>query len=175
MTNPRHNGVMQHLRLRVMRDSDLSSVTALNAAAAPALNLLDEDQMRDLIAMCDVRLVATGRDHRVVAFLLSLGMGEPYESENYRWFEERGVRHQYIDRIVVDGSAKGTGVGRALYESVFERARERGAAEVTTEVFVDPPNPGSVTFHERLGFRQLAEQRIRGGSVLVALLARTVA
>lgn len=166
---------MQHLRLRVMRDSDLPAVTALNAAASPALNLLSEDEMAALMSMADVRLVTTGARREVVAFLLSLGMGQAYESENYRWFEERGVRHQYIDRIVVSPSAKGTGVGRALYESVFERARERGAAEVTTEVFLDPPNPGSVAFHEHLGFRQLAEQRIRDGSVLVALLARTVA
>ncbi|MDN4477027.1 GNAT family N-acetyltransferase [Demequina sp. SYSU T00039] len=165
---------MQHLRLRVMRDSDLPAVTALNAAASPALNLLSEDEMRELTTMCDVRLVATGARREVVAFLLSLGMGQAYASENYRWFEERGVRHQYIDRIVVSPTAKGTGVGRALYESVFERARERGAAEVTTEVFLDPPNPGSVAFHEHLGFRHLGEQRIREGSVLVALLARTV-
>lgn len=174
VTLTRHNVAMQHLRLRVMRDSDLPAVTALNSAASPALNELDEPQMRDLAAMCDVRLVATGANRRVVAFVLSLGMGQAYDSENYRWFETRGVRHQYIDRIVVDPSAKGTGVGRALYESVFERARERGAAEVTTEVFLDPPNPGSVAFHERLGFVHLSEQRIRDGSVLVALLARTV-
>jgi len=106
--------------------------------------------------------------------LLSLVQGQPYESENYRWFEERGVRHQYIDRIVVSPSAKGTGVGRAFYESVFERARERGANEVTAEVNLDPPNPSSVAFHERLGFRKLAEQDTKGGTIRVALLARSV-
>lgn len=166
---------MQTLRLRVMRPADLTAVAALNAAAAPAVNLLSEDELAALHRMCDVALVAANREREIIAFLLSLGMGQPYESENYRWFEARGVRHQYIDRIVVAGSAKGTGVGRALYESVFERARERGVTEVTTEVQLDPPNPGSVTFHEHLGFHRIAEQRTRGGSVRVALLARTVA
>ncbi|WP_062390178.1 GNAT family N-acetyltransferase [Demequina iriomotensis] len=165
---------MQTLRLRVMRPADIPAVTALNAAAAPAVNLLTEAELESLHSMCDVALVATDRTRSVIAFLLSLGMGEPYESENYRWFEARGVRHQYIDRIVVAESAKGTGVGRALYESVFERARERGATEVTTEVQLDPPNPGSVTFHEHLGFQRVAEQHTRDGAVHVALLARAV-
>ncbi|WP_296664850.1 GNAT family N-acetyltransferase [Demequina sp.] len=165
---------MQTLRLRVMRPADITSVTALNAAAAPAVNLLSEVEVAELHGMCDVALVATNRDRDVIAFLLSLGMGQPYQSENYRWFEARGVRHQYIDRIVVSSSASGTGVGRALYESVFERARERGATEVTTEVQLDPPNPGSVVFHEHLGFQRVAEQHTRGGTVRVALLARLV-
>lgn len=165
---------MQNLRLRVMRESDVSAVTELNAGAAPAVNLLTEDEVRSLHEMCDVALVATDRDRNVIAFLLSMGPGQPYESENYRWFEERGVRHQYIDRIVVAPSAKGTGVGTAMYESVFERARERGATEVTAEVNVRPHNPGSIAFHERMGFRLLAEQETKGGSVRVALLSRPV-
>lgn len=165
---------MQHLRLRVMREADLPAVTALNAGASPAVNLLTEEELTALHQMCDVALVATDRDRTVLAFLLSLGMGRPYESENYRWFEARGVRHQYIDRIVVAPAAKGTGVGRALYESVFERARERGASEVTTEIFLDPPNESGRAFHEHLGFQEVAQQRIREESVLVSLLARQV-
>jgi predicted GNAT superfamily acetyltransferase len=157
-----------------MRESDIPAVTVLNNSAHPAVTILTEEQVADLFSMCDVALVATNRDRQIIAFLLSLGQGNPYESENYRWFEDRGVRHQYIDRVVVGDSAKGTGIGRALYESVFERARERGANEVTTEVNVFPPNPGSVAFHERLGFRQLAEQDTKGGSIRVALIARPV-
>ncbi len=157
-----------------MRESDLPAVTDLNAGAAPAVNLLSHEEIAALYAMCDVAMVATDRERRVVAFLLSLGSGRDYESENYRWFESRGVRHQYIDRIVVAPAAKGTGVGRALYESVFEWAREHGAHEVTTEIFLDPPNLSGRAFHQHLGFREIAQQRIREESVLVALLSRAV-
>ena len=157
-----------------MREADIPEIVALNNAAQPAVTELTEESLTALFAMCDVSLVATNRLHEINAFLLSLGQGQPYESENYRWFEARGVRHQYIDRIVVGESAKGTGVGRAFYESVFERARERGANEVTAEVNLEPENPGSIAFHERLGFRQLAEQDTKGGTIRVALLARPV-
>lgn len=165
---------MQNLRMRIMRDSDAAEVAALNEGAVPAVNSLSVDEVRDLWAKCDVAVVATNHQGVIQAFLLSLCPGADYDSENYVWFEERGVRHQYIDRIVVAPSARGTGVGRALYESVFERARERGANEVTCEVNVEPPNPGSMAFHERLGFNRLAEQDTKDGSVRVALLARSV-
>lgn len=165
---------MQNFRLRVMREADLPEVLELNNAAVPAMNLLTDEELAAIYAMCDVRLVATDRNHRLLAFMLSMGMGQPYASENYTWFEQRGIRHQYIDRIVVSPLAKGTGIGRALYESVFERARERGASEITAEVNIRPGNPGSVAFHERLGFRQLAEQETKGGTVRVSLMARPV-
>ena len=157
-----------------MRASDVPAVAELNNSAYPAVTFLTEDEMADLFALCDIALVATNREKKVTAFLLSLNMGKPYDSENYRWFEERGVRHQYIDRIVVSPSAKGTGIGRALYESVFEHARQCGANEVTAEINVRPANPGSMAFHEHLGFQRLSEQETKGGTIRVALLARSV-
>lgn len=165
---------MQNLRLRLMRASDIPGVTALNNSAYPAVTILTEEEMADLFALCDISLVAINRDKKVTAFLLSINTGKPYDSENYQWFEERGVRHQYIDRIVVSPSAKGTGVGTALYESVFEHARQCGANEVTAEINVRPANPSSMAFHERLGFQRLSEQETKGGTVRVALLARSV-
>lgn len=165
---------MQNLRMRIMRASDVPAVTALNNSAYPAVTILTEEEMADLFALCDISLVAINRDKQITAFLLSINMGKPYDSENYQWFEARGVRHQYIDRIVVSPSAKGTGIGTALYESVFEHARQCGANEVTAEINVRPANPGSMAFHEHLGFQRLSEQETKGGSVRVALLARSV-
>ncbi|NTV38761.1 MAG: GNAT family N-acetyltransferase [Demequinaceae bacterium] len=165
---------MQNLRMRIMRASDIPAVTELNNSAYPAVTILTEEELADIFALCDISLVAINRDKRITAFLLSINTGKPYDSENYQWFEARGVRHQYIDRIVVSPSAKGTGIGTALYESVFDHARQCGANEVTAEINVRPPNPGSMAFHERLGFQRLSEQETKGGSVRVALLARSV-
>ncbi|WP_084130763.1 GNAT family N-acetyltransferase [Demequina sp. NBRC 110055] len=165
---------MQFLRLRVMRESDLDAVLRLNNDASPTIRPLDAAALAELRGMCDVALVATSRVGDITAFLLSLGGGQPYASPNYRWFEERHTRHQYIDRIVVSSAARGTGIGRALYESVFERARERGANEVTTEVALEPLDQRSLSFHEALGFRRLGEHALTDGPARVALLARTV-
>ena len=163
---------MTPVRVRDLNDSDLAQVAALNAGAVPAVNDLTDGHLRDVIALCDLAIVGVDERDRVVAFLLSLAPGQPYASQNYQWFESREQSHQYIDRVVVAPQAHGTGVGRALYEHVFARARERGVDQVTCEVNTDPPNPQSLAFHERLGFKRLSEQTTRGGEVTVAMLAR---
>lgn len=47
-------------------------------------------------------------------------------------------------------------------------------AEATREVNLDPPKPGSLAFHRRLGFASVGEQATTGGSVTVTLLAASV-
>ena len=68
-------------------------------------------------------------------------------------------------------SERGNRLGQALYAAVFAEAERLGLPEVTCEVNLDPPNPGSLAFHERLGFERLGSQATKGGSVTVALLA----
>ena len=55
----------------------------------------------------------------------------------------------YIDDICVDEKARGQGVGRALYEHILDFAREKGAYNVTLNVW--SCNPGAVAFYEKLG------------------------
>lgn len=55
----------------------------------------------------------------------------------------------YIDDICVDEEARGRGVGRALYEHILAFAREKGAYNVTLNVWTC--NPGAMAFYERLG------------------------
>ena len=55
----------------------------------------------------------------------------------------------YIDDICVDAEAGGLGVGRALYEHILAFAREKGAYNVTLNVW--SCNPGAMAFYEKLG------------------------
>ena len=55
----------------------------------------------------------------------------------------------YIDDICVDENARGLGVGRALYEHILSYAREKGAYNVTLNVW--SCNPGAMAFYEKLG------------------------
>ena len=55
----------------------------------------------------------------------------------------------YIDDICVDEAARGQGVGRALYEHILSSAREKGAYNVTLNVWTC--NPGAMAFYEKLG------------------------
>ncbi len=163
---------MASVRLRPVSSADLGRIAELNNAAYPAVPNLDVAELERLLAFPGLALVAD-HDGVVAGFLLAMDPGSDYESENYRYFEGRGPS-LYIDRIVVDRALRGAGVGRRLYEAVFGRARKDGRPEVTCEVNLQPPNPESLAFHARMGFRRVGEQDTKGGLYTVALLAAPV-
>lgn len=159
--------------LRPITAADLPVLSAMNDAAAPAVNALGLDAFTAHVPRCDLAVVATD-GAELLGFILALAPGADYASENYRWFSTHRPGSLYVDRVVVAPHAHGRGVGRALYQAVLDRAGQTGRPEVTCEVNLDPPNPRSLAFHDRLGFRQVGEQLTTGGTVRVALLARPV-
>jgi predicted GNAT superfamily acetyltransferase len=158
------------VRLRSLTAADAEVLSALNDAATPAVPLTPPEALAQLIGLAHVAL-GLERDGRLVGFVLAMAPGAAYDSENYTYFESRGVDHLYVDRIVIDTRERGRGLGAALYGAVFSAARQSGRLEVTCEVNLDPPNPGSLAFHERLGFRPVGTQMTKGGALTVSLLA----
>jgi predicted GNAT superfamily acetyltransferase len=157
--------------VRPLESYDLPAVVAMNNAAVPAVPPTTREEIARLVVVAGLAVVAEVEPGRPVGFLLAMDPGVGYESENYRWFSERGDSFVYVDRIVVADGQRGSGIGRALYDAAFARAAELGRAEVTCEVNVRPPNPSSLAFHARLGFEKLGEQETKGGAYRVALLA----
>jgi GNAT superfamily N-acetyltransferase len=56
----------------------------------------------------------------------------------------------WLEDIFVEPDARGSGLGRALMEAAFERARARGCARV--ELDVNEANPTALRLYESLGF-----------------------
>ncbi len=56
----------------------------------------------------------------------------------------------YIHFVGIDPEARGSGLGRALYERFFEEVRADGRSVV--RCVTSPANERSVAFHESLGF-----------------------
>lgn len=154
----------------------LPQALALNNANVPAVSVSDPEGMAKLLELSDVAIAVVEDEAPDVlrAFALVMSPGAEYSSENYQWFSDRGTNFLYLDRIVVADDAQNQGVGRAIYEAVFAAASERGRDEVACEVNVDPPNPGSMRFHDRLGFVEIGRLSTKGDSVVVALLAAPV-
>jgi len=159
--------------LRPLAVGDAAALAVLNDAAAPAVPITEPAALARLIGLARLALCFE-RGKCLVGFVLAMAPGCAYESENYAFFESRGIDHLYVDRIVIAESERGSGLGAALYEAVFADAEASGRLEVTCEVNLDPPNPGSLAFHERLGFRSVGTQATKGGSVTVELLAAPV-
>lgn len=159
------------MKLRELNSEDLPRITALNNAAVPAVPEMTEDSLAAVLTRSDIHLAAMDGP-TLLGFVIGFGSGSDYASPNFLYFERRGTDHLYVDRIVVDGDARGAGVGRVLYERFIELATEQGRTEVTCEVNVDPPNPDSMAFHTRLGFREVGRQSTDYATV--ALLARAI-
>jgi uncharacterized protein len=158
--------------LRPYRPADLDALVAVNDGAYPAVPITPASELAELIAMSRLALVAD--DGEVAGFIMALAPGQPYASENYTWFSARSSDFLYVDRIVLHPRLQGQGVGPRLYAAVEDAARADGASEITCEVNVRPPNPGSLAFHARLGFTEVGRQVTKGGATEVALLAVTV-
>ena len=161
---------------RELTPADIAQLVELNNRNVPAVSPSDAVGMAVLLAETEttVAVVADDDPRTVLGFALLMRAGAAYDSENYRWFEARGSDFLYVDRIVVADSVQNAGVGTALYSAIFAAARDRGLAEVTCEVNVEPPNPGSMRFHERLGFTEVGRQSTKGDTIVVALLAAAV-
>lgn len=162
--------------LRPATEADVPALVELNNSATPAVPVTPAHTMTDLLDVSSLALVATDPHEEVdpLGFLLALDPGSNYSSENYDWFESRGLDHLYVDRIVLGERARNRGIGRQLYGAVFDAAREADRDVVTCEINLNPPNPGSMRFHGRLGFEQTGRQLTKGGEVLVAKMAAQV-
>lgn len=137
---------------------DLAFLHALNQSEDPHLGSLSYEEFRNLIEQkASNTWVARGRDG-ILGFVVVMDQDANYGSLNFQWFKARYPRFLYVDRIAVVSSARGMGVGTALYERVFREARNSKCELVTCEVNLHPPNPESIRFHEALGFVRLGEQ-----------------
>jgi predicted GNAT superfamily acetyltransferase len=154
----------------VMKPDDAAMLTDVNNAAVPNVNHADEAELADLIAMSDLTVALW--DTSLLGFVLTLPPGVGYGSDNYRWFSEHYDEFVYVDRIVVAETARNRGIGVRLYDLVIAHAGERGVPRVTCEVNLDPPNPGSLRFHKRLGFVEVGEHVSRNSGHRVSLLAK---
>lgn len=69
-------------------------------------------------------------------------------------FAPRGAQQSDIQTIAVTASARRTGLGRVLMQTLIGEARERGAQQVFLEVRAD--NPGAQRLYHDLGFERIA-------------------
>ncbi|MFM7275246.1 MAG: GNAT family N-acetyltransferase [Gammaproteobacteria bacterium] len=159
---------MEHLRDII--GSDLPAILALNAAEVEKTSHMEHADLVALLRMSAYGKVVTAGTE-VVAFLIALSDGVPYESDNFRWFAARMPHFLYVDRVVVDARFAGRGLGSRLYADLFHFARAGGTTTITCEYNIDPPNPVSCAFHDKFGFREVGTRWVAGGTKQVSLQA----
>lgn len=156
---------------RPIEPGDLDRVLAINTANVPEVGPLDADRLRYLVDESAIG-IAVDVDDLLVGFCLVVAPGSDYDSVNYRWFMEHHPTSLYLDRVAIDESMRGRGIGSQLYSEVARvmQVDHPDATALTLEVNVDPPNVPSLRFHERLGFSEVGRQMSKG--IEVSLMYR---
>lgn len=165
---------MSAISVRDAGEGDEGFILALNAACTPAVGDMDADDYRRIVGWAHRILVAEAAigagGIKPAGFMILVRPGSAYPSLNFAWFETRFDHHLYVDRIAVSETARGAGIGRALYDAALRIATANDDRRITCEVNVDPPNPESMAFHTRLGFRHLLDRPWK--DKIVAMLER---
>jgi predicted GNAT superfamily acetyltransferase len=155
--------------LRPITPQDRAAVLAWNAAHVELLAPLDAPRLEELLGWAETAAVIAheGAD---AGFVLTFADGAAYDSPNYCWFAQRHPRFTYLDRIVVDPSARRTGLGTRVYDRLEQRAAANGIPVFCLEVNVEPPNEPSLLFHRARGYVEVGRQR--AGGHVVALFEK---
>ena len=135
------------------------------------MNSLSIGELGSLGSQSKIFSIALDDKGVVCGFLLTLDETATYSSPNYQYFLRRHPRFLYVDRIVVGDEFHGMGIGRSLYQNVIDELATQYPV-LACEVNLSPPNPGSMAFHEKMGFRGVAEQETEGGSKRVLLMEK---
>jgi L-amino acid N-acyltransferase YncA len=113
-----------------------------------------EERVPDAVEMA-ARIERYGSSH---AWLVAERGGEVVGYAYATPFNERpAYRWSASVSVYVGAGARGEGVGRALYEALFGRLRERGFRMACAGITL--PNGASVGLHERLGFALVGVNR----------------
>lgn len=161
---------MAAISIRDMRSVDLEWALQTNNAAAPHVGELNAERLAALFAASSLAWVAEA-DGRPAGAMVCFSPGAPYTSKNYLWFERRYMDYLYIDRIFVEPSEAGAGIGRHLYRDLARYVHGR-CAMLACEVNERPPNPVSIGFHKACGFEPVGRQSSEGGAKTVVMMAK---
>ena len=161
---------MEGISIRDVQTEDCPAIVGLNDGEVEHTSPMDLKRLSLLASLAAYFRVALSGD-RVVAFLLAMKDGVPYQNDNYGWFSSRYSSFLYIDRIVVGSDFQGCGIGTLLYQDVFTFSRQTGIPMITCEINTIPPNKRSAAFHAGFGFREVGSQCFFEGRKKVSMQA----
>jgi uncharacterized protein len=161
---------MPEVTVRPAAADDLAAILAINAAGQPGVSPFAADEVAGL-ASGAIRCWVAEAVGRVAGYLIAYRQDETCEGHEFAWFQRAYPSFLYVDQIAVAPDVQRAGAGSALYQAATTYAAAQGLDRLTCEVNLDPPNPGSLTFHRRLGFAEVGILRTHDGRT-VSLLTR---
>ena len=150
--------------------ADLARVLEINNANTPGVSQLTMAELQKDLRNSLHALAIDDEHGEVCAFCITFAPDAPDAGANHRWFAERYKSFVYLDRIAIDSNHQNRGLGALLYQSV-EQCMQNSAKHslLCCEVNLEPPNLGSLRFHQRIGFTEVGQHSPQQGYVVSLL------
>jgi predicted GNAT superfamily acetyltransferase len=144
--------------VRNIEITDVARVLEINNANTPGVSELTLSELETDIKNCLHALAIDNEHGEVCAFCITFAPDAPDAGANHRWFADRFESFVYLDRIAIDPTYQNLGLGVLLYQSVEQQMIDSAQHSLLCcEVNLEPPNPGSLRFHHRIGFTEVGQ------------------
>lgn len=154
--------------------ADLARVLEINNANTPGVSELTMAELQTDLRNSLHALAIDNERGDVCAFCITFDPNAPDAGVNHRWFAERYKSFVYLDRIAIDSNHQNRGLGALLYQAVEQRMLDSAEHSLLCcEVNLEPPNPGSLRFHQRIGFTEVGQHSAQQG-YLVSMLSKNL-
>jgi len=160
--------------VRNIEITDLARVLEINNANTPGVSELTLSELETDVKNCLHALAIDNQHGEVCAFCITFAPDAPAAGVNHQWFAERYESFVYLDRIAIDSTYQNLGLGVLLYQSVEQQMIDSGQHSLLCcEVNLEPPNPGSLRFHHRIGFTEVGQHSPQQ-DYLVSMLSKNL-
>ena len=160
--------------VRNIVSADVTRVLEINNANTPGVSELTLSELETDMKNCLHALAIDNEHGEVCAFCITFDPDAPDAGANHQWFADRYKSFVYLDRIAIDSNHQNHGLGAMLYQSVEQLMLDSAEHSVLCcEVNLEPPNPGSLRFHKRIGFTEIGQHSPQQGYV-VSLLQKFI-
>ena len=150
--------------------ADLARVLEINNANTPGVSELTFAELESDLNNSLHALAIDNERGDVCAFCITFDPNSPDAGANHQWFAERYKSFVYLDRIAIDSNHQNRGLGALLYQAVEQRMLDSSEYSLLCcEVNLEPPNPGSLRFHKRIGFSECGVQSTASGYAVTYL------
>jgi len=154
--------------------ADLARVLEINNANTPGVSELTLSELEMDLSNSLHALAIDNELGEVCAFCITFAPDAPDAGSNHQWFAERYESFVYLDRIAIDSNDQNRGLGALIYQSVEQHMLNSAEHSLLCcEVNLEPPNPGSLRFHHRIGFTEVGQHSPQQGYLVSLLLKDT--
>ena len=161
--------------VRNIEIADIPRVLEINNANTPGVSELTFTELETDLENSLHALAIDNEQGEVCAFCITFDPSAPDAGDNHRWFAERYKSFVYLDRIAINSNHQNRGLGALLYQSVEQHMIHSSEYSLLCcEVNLEPPNPGSLRFHQHIGFTEVGQSIPEYANYRVSYLSKSI-